>query len=228
VVGVEALLRWQHPDKGMIQPADFVNVVEDCGLIVALGEWQIYSICKQLKIWRDAGLENQNVSINLAPRQFKEQDLVAVFTQAMAENDIDGTSLSVEITERTLIDNVGEVESTLKKLRGMGMKIMLDDFGTGYASLAYLKDFPVDVVKIDRAFVSGIPDNEEDSTIVDAIAGLTRGLKLSLLAEGVENERQLNVLKGLECQYAQGYYWSKALPGSEYEQFYMNQIYKLG
>ena len=228
VVGVEALLRWQHPDKGMIQPADFINIVEDCGLIVALGEWLIYSVCKQIKVWQDAGLENQNVSINLTPRQFKEQDLVALFTQAMDEHGIEATSLSVEVTERTLIDNVGEVESTLKKLRAMGMKILLDDFGTGYASLAYLKEFPVDVVKIDRAFVTGIPDNEEDSTIVDAIAGLTRGLKLSLLAEGVENERQLDVLKSVGCQYAQGFFWSKALPGNEYEQFYMNQIYKLG
>ena len=228
VVGVEALLRWQHPDKGMIQPADFVNIVEDCGLIVALGEWLIYSVCKQIKVWQDAGLENQNVSINLTPRQFKEQNLVALFTQAMDEHGIEATSLSVEVTERTLIDNIGEVESTLKKLRAMGMKILLDDFGTGYASLAYLKEFPVDVVKIDRAFVAGIPDNEEDSTIVDAIAGLTRGLKLALLAEGVENERQLDVLKSVGCQYAQGFFWSKALPGSEYEQFYMNQIYKLG
>ncbi len=228
VVGVEALLRWQHPDKGMIQPADFINVVEDCGLIVALGEWLIFSVCKQVKVWHDAGLENQNVSINLAPRQFKEQDLVALFTQALAENNLDGSSLSVEVTERTLIDNIGEVESTLKKLRGMGVKILLDDFGTGYASLAYLKEFPVDVVKIDRAFVTGIPDNEEDSTIVDAIAGLTRGLKLALHAEGVENERQLNVLKSIGCQYGQGYYWSKPLPGDEYEQFYMNQIYNIG
>lgn len=228
VVGVEGLLRWQHPDKGMIQPADFINVVEDCGLIVALGEWLIFSACKQIKVWHDAGLENQNVSINLAPRQFKEQDLVALFTQALAENNLDGSSLSVEVTERTLIDNIGEVESTLKKLRGMGVKILLDDFGTGYASLAYLKEFPVDVVKIDRAFVTGIPDNEEDSTIVDAIAGLTRGLKLALHAEGVENERQLNVLKSIGCQYGQGYYWSKPLPGDEYEQFYMNQIYNIG
>jgi diguanylate cyclase (GGDEF)-like protein len=228
VVGVEALLRWQHPEKGMIYPSDFISVVEECGLIVALGEWMIFSACKQIKVWQDAGLENQNVSINLAPRQFKEQDLVTVFTQAMSENGIEASSLSVEVTERTLIDNVGEVEATLKKLRAMGLKILLDDFGTGYASLAYLKDFPVDVVKIDRDFVTGIPDNVEDSTIVDAIAGLTRGLKLPLLAEGVENDRQLDVLKGLGCQYAQGFYWSKALPGDEYEQFYMNQIYNIG
>lgn len=228
VVGVEALLRWQHPEKGMIQPADFLPVMEDCGLIAPVGEWLINSVCKQIQNWHGAGLEKQNVSINLSPRQFKEQDLVALFAQAMSEYDIDGASLSVEVTERTLIDNIGEVEGVLKKLGDMGIRVMLDDFGTGYASLAYLKEFPVDVVKIDRAFVAGIPDNEEDSAIVEAIAGLTRGLKLSLLAEGVENERQLSVLKSIGCQYGQGYYWSKALPGAEYEQFYMNQIYNLG
>jgi diguanylate cyclase (GGDEF)-like protein len=228
VVGVEALLRWHHPEKGMIQPNDFVSVVEDCGLIVALGEWMINSVCKQVKLWHDAGLEKQNVSINLSPRQFKEQDLVTLFTKALAENGIEGSSLSVEVTERTLIDNIGEVEKTLKRLREMGVRILLDDFGTGYASLAYLKEFPVDVVKIDHAFIAGIPDNQDDSAIVDAIAGLTRGLKLALHAEGVENERQLNVLKGLGCQFAQGYYWSKPLPGNEYEQFYMNQIYNIG
>ncbi len=228
IVAVEALLRWQHPDKGMIHPVDFISIVEDCGLIVALGEWLIFSICKQISIWQDAGLEKQHVSINLAPRQFKEQDLVVVFTQAMSEYDVDASSLSVEITERTLIDNIGEVEATLKKLRSMGMRIMLDDFGTGYASLAYLKEFPVDVVKIDREFIAGIPDNREDSAIVEAIAGLTRGLNLSLIAEGVENEPQLKVLKSIGCQYAQGYYWSKALPGDEYEQFFINQIYNIG
>ena len=228
ISGVEALLRWQHPDKGMIHPSDFVSVVEDCGLIVAMGEWLIFTVCKQLSVWQDAGLKNQNISINVSPKQFKEQDLVSVFKQAMAEHNVEASSLSIEITERTLIDNVGEVEATLNKLRDMGMTILLDDFGTGYASLAYLKEFPVDVVKIDREFIVGIPDNKDDSAIVDAIAGLTRGLKLILLAEGVENERQLDVLKGLGCQYGQGYYWSKALPGDEYEQFYLNQIYNIG
>jgi len=228
VVSVEALLRWQHPDKGMIHPDDFISTAEDSGLIVPVGEWLISSVCKQIRSWKKAGLENQNVSINIAPRQFKEQDVVALFTQALAENDLEGASLSVEITERTLIDNVGEVEKTLKKLRDMGIKVLLDDFGTGYASLAYLKKFPVDIVKIDNTFIAGIPDNREDSAIVNAIAGLTRGLELTLLAEGVENERQLDMLKSIGCSYAQGFYWSKALPGAEYEQFYMNQIYNLG
>jgi len=224
---VEALLRWHHPDKGMIQPEDFVSVIEDSSLIVALGEWLITSVCKQIKAWNQAGLAQQLVSINLAPKQFKEQDLIGLFTRAMTEYNVDGESLAVEITERTLIDNIGEVESTLIKLREMGFGISLDDFGTGYASLAYLKEFPVDIVKIDQVFIEGMPDNEEDTAIVNAIAGLTRGLKLKLLAEGVENERQLAVLKGLGCQYAQGFYWSKALPGDEFEQFYLNQVYNI-
>ena len=228
ISGVEALLRWQHPDKGMIQPEDFVSVVEDSGLIIALGEWLISSVCKQLSLWQDAGLKGQNISINLAARQFQEQDLVALFTKAIAENNIEGSSLSVEVTECTLIDNLGGVETTLNKFREMGIKVMLDDFGTGYASLAYLKDFPVDVVKIDPEFVAGIPDNPNDAAVVDAIAGLTHGLKLDLLAEGVETENQLNRLKSIGCNYGQGYYWSKALPGDEYEQFYMNQIYNIG
>jgi diguanylate cyclase (GGDEF)-like protein len=228
VVGVEALLRWMHPEKGMIQPSDFISVIEDSGLIIAIGEWVINTACKQVRTWQDAGLKNQNISINLSERQFREQNIVALFKQAIANNDIEGSSLSVEITELTLIDNVGEVESTLKQLRKLGVKVLLDDFGTGYASLAYLKEFPVDVVKIDRVFIAGIPDNREDSAIVDAIAGLTRGLNLTLLAEGVENERQLDKLKSIGCVYGQGYYWSKPLPGDEYEQFYMNQIYNIG
>jgi len=228
VVSVEALLRWQHPEKGMIYPDDFIHIAEDCGLIVALGEWVINSVCKQLRSWQDADLKDQHVSINLSQRQFKEQDIVALFTQAISENGIEASSLSVEITERILIDNIGEVETVLNKLRKMGLKVFLDDFGTGYASLAYLKEFPVDVVKIDREFISGIPDNKQDSTTVDAIAGLTHGLKLTLLAEGVENDRQLEILKGLGCQFAQGFYWSKAIPSNEYEQFYMNQLYNIG
>ena len=228
IVGVEALLRWLHPDKGLIQPADFIPSAVESGLIIALGEWLIVSVCKQIRVWQDAGLKEQNVSINLAARQFKEQDLVAVFSKAIVESNIKATSLSVDVTERTLIDNEGEIETTLKKFRDMGIKVMLDDFGTGYASLAYLKEFPIDVVKIDREFVSGIPDNQQDSATVSAIAGITQGLKLDLLAEGVETEGQLSVLKSLGCQYGQGFFWSKALPGDEYEQFYMNQIYNIG
>jgi diguanylate cyclase (GGDEF)-like protein len=228
VVGVEALLRWQHPEKGIINPCDFVPLTEDCGLIVPIGEWLIRTVFKQLKTWREEGLENQNVSINIAPRQFRDQDIITLFKEVMHEYDIEASSITIEITESALIENVGEVERILSTLTSMGMTVALDDFGTGFASIAYLKDFPVGIVKIDRAFIDGIPDNEDDSAIVTAIAGLARGLKLKLIAEGVENDRQLQMLKGLGCQLGQGYYWSKALPADQYSQFYMNRFYNIG
>jgi len=228
VVGVEALLRWQHPEKGIINPCDFVPLTEDCGLIVPIGEWLIRTVFKQLKTWREEGLENQNVSINIAPRQFRDQDIITLFKEVMHEYDIEASSITIEITESALIENVGEVERILSTLTSMGMTVALDDFGTGFASIAYLKDFPVGIVKIDRAFIDGIPDNEDDSAIVTAIAGLARGLKLKLIAEGVENDRQLQMLKDLGCQLGQGYYWSKALPADQYSQFYMNRFYNIG
>ncbi|MGD8803604.1 MAG: EAL domain-containing protein, partial [Gammaproteobacteria bacterium] len=196
IVGVEALLRWEHPDKGIIKPNDFVPLAEDCGLIVPIGEKLIRTAARQIKAWKDEGFENQNVSINIAPRQFRDMDIVALFKEVMHENELDGSYFTVEVVESVLIDSESEVESVLKSLSGMGMTIALDDFGTGFASLAYLKDFPVDIVKIDRIFVEGTPDSRENTAIVEAIAGVTRGLRLRLLAEGIENERQLQMLKG--------------------------------
>ena len=228
IVSVEALLRWEHPDKGIIKPIDFVPLAEDCGLIVPIGEKLVRTAARQLKAWKDEGLENQNVSINIAPRQFRDTDVLALFKEVIYENQLEASNFTIEITESALIDNVGEVETVLNTLSGMGMTIALDDFGTGFASLAYLKDFPVDIVKIDRIFIAGTPDSREDTAIVEAIAGLTRGLKLRLLAEGIENDRQLQMLKGLGCQLAQGYYWSKALPADQYEQFYLNRFYNIG
>jgi len=228
IVGVEALLRWDHPEKGIIKPSDFLQLADDCGLIVPIGEKLIRTAAKQLKAWKDEGLENQNVSINIAPRQFRDTDVLALFKEVIYENQLEASNFTIEITESALIDNVGEVETVLNTLSGMGMTIALDDFGTGFASLAYLKDFPIDIVKIDRIFVAGTPENREDTAIVEAIAGLARGLRLRLLAEGVENDRQLQMLKGLGCQLAQGYYWSKALPADQYEQFYLNRFYNIG
>ena len=228
ISGVEALLRWQHPEKGMINPEDFLQAAIESGLIVSIGEWMIKTICHQLRVWKDAGMENQNISINLAAKQFKDQDLLGIFKLAMEEHQIEGAELTIEVTEKTLISSEGEIEETLNKLHEMGISIAVDDFGIGFASLTNLKDLPIDVVKIDEKFIAGVPENEQDVAVVTAIAGLTRGLKLKLLAEGIENERQLNMLKGLGCQYAQGYYWSKALPADQYEQFYLNRIYNLG
>jgi len=228
IVSVEALLRWDHPEKGIIKPADFLPLAEDSGLIVPIGEQMIRTVGKQLSAWREEGIDNQNVSINIAPRQFRDMDVLALFKEIIHANDLDASNFTIEVTESALIDNVGEVDSVLKTLSGMGASIALDDFGTGFASLAYLKDYPVDIVKIDKIFVEGTPENRENTAIVEAIAGVTRGLRLRLLAEGIENERQLQMLKGMGCQLAQGYYWSKALPPDQYEQFYLNRFYNIG
>ena len=228
VAGVECLLRWQHPEKGIIEPEDFVEIAEDSGLIIPIGEWVIRTVCRQIKQWHGAGLEQQNVSINISPRQFRDQDIVGLFRRELEDSGVDAACISVDIAESTLIDNIGEVEKVLVKLHEMGMNIAINDFGTGFASVAYLKDFAVDVIKLDHGFISAIPDSEADSAIVTAVAGLTRGLKLKLLAVGVENERQLQMLKGLGCQLGQGNYWSKPLPADQYEQFYLNRFYNLG
>lgn len=228
IVSVEALVRWDHPEKGIIKPADFLPLAEDSGLIVPIGEQMIRTVGKQLSAWREEGIDNQNVSINIAPRQFRDMDVLALFKEVIHANDLDASNFTIEVTESALIDNVGEVDSVLKTLSGMGASIALDDFGTGFASLAYLKDYPVDIVKIDKIFIEGTPENRENTAIVEAIAGVTRGLRLRLLAEGIENERQLQMLKGMGCQLAQGYYWSKALPADQYEQFYLNRFYSIG
>jgi len=227
IAGVEALIRWQHPDKGLIKPADFIPVAEDSGFIIQLGEWIIRTVCHQVSNWKNAGIENTRVSINIAPRQFRDQNLVVLFKELFQEHNIDGTSFTIELTESTLIENVGEVEAILTELYEMGMTIALDDFGTGFSSLAYLKNFPIDIVKIDRSFVAGIPESQEDSAIVEAVSGLARGLKVHLLAEGVENNRQLAVLQGLGCTYGQGFYWCKGVPADQFEQFYLNRVYNL-
>jgi diguanylate cyclase (GGDEF)-like protein len=228
VAGVECLLRWQHPEKGIIEPEDFVEVAEDSGLIIPIGEWVIRTVCRQIKQWHSAGLEQQNVSINISPRQFRDQDVVGLLKRELADSGVDASCINVDISESTLIENIGEVEKVLAKLHDMGMSIAINDFGTGFASVAYLKDFSIDVIKLDHSFIGAIPDSEADSAIVTAVAGLTRGLKLKLLAVGVENERQLQMLKGLGCQLGQGNYWSKPLPADQYEQFYLNRFYNLG
>jgi len=228
IVSVEALLRWEHPDKGIIKPCDFLPLAEDCGLIVPIGEKLIRTVAKQLRYWKDEGMQSQNVSLNLSPRQFRDMDILALFKEVLHENNLEASDFTVEVTESVLIENIGEVDTVLNTLHSMGVSVALDDFGTGFASLAYLKDFPVDIVKIDRLFIEGMPDSREDTAVVEAIAGLTRGLKLRLLAEGIQNDRQLQLLKGMGCQLGQGYYWSKALPADQYEQFYLNRFYNIG
>jgi len=217
-VGMEALVRWDHPDKGVIPPDEFIPLAEETGLIVALGEWVIRTACRQLSTWQKAGYPVHDLSINVSARQFHEQDLCALFTEVLQEYRLDAQDIEIELTESALVENHQHARQILGRLHDMGLRIALDDFGTGYASMTYLKQFPIDTVKIDRSFVWGIPGDVENIAIVRAIAGLTSALGLSLIAEGVETAEQVEFLMDIECLRGQGYFWSKPVSALHFEQ----------
>ncbi len=217
-IGMEALVRWDHPEKGLVPPDEFIPLAEETGMIVPLGEWVIRKACAQLRDWQKSGYAIDDLSINVSPRQFHEQDLCALFRQVLNEYELDPGNIQIELTESVLVENQDTARQVLADLHSMGLNIALDDFGTGYASMAYLRDFPIDTVKIDRSFVLGIPSDRENIAIVRAIAGLTNALGLDLIAEGVETAEQVEFLKNIECYRAQGYFWSKPVSSSHFEQ----------
>ncbi len=215
--GMEALVRWQHPSKGLIPPDSFIPLAEETGLVVKLGNWIIETACEQLKNWQQSGYAVDNLSINISARQFHESNLTTLFARIIDEKKINPANIEIELTESTLVQNQQNASEILSELHRMGFKIALDDFGTGYASMAYLKDFPIDTVKIDRSFVWGIPDSKQDMAIVKAINSLAEAMELTLIAEGVETKQQLAFLKQLGCAQGQGYLWSKPLPETDFE-----------
>ncbi|MCW9014270.1 MAG: EAL domain-containing protein [Gammaproteobacteria bacterium] len=215
--GMEALVRWDHPEKGIVSPDEFIPLAEETGLIVPLGEWVIKTACAQYSLWKQAGYVLNNISINVSARQFHEQDITGLFQQVLQETGLNPAEIEIELTESTLISNQRKARGIINELHDMGLLIALDDFGTGYASMSYLKDFPIDTVKIDRSFVRDIPDDKEDTAIVKAITGLAEALGLSLIAEGVETEQQIMFLKDIGCLHGQGYYWSKPVSALEFE-----------
>jgi len=215
--GMEALVRWNHPYDGIISPDDFIPLAEETGMIVMLGKWVIETACAQLSEWKEKGYQIRNLAINISARQFREQNLPSLFEKILNNTNLEAADIEVELTENTLVENNDKAKEILGKLHNMGLRIALDDFGTGYASMAYLKDFPIDTVKIDRSFISDIPSNKEDMAIVKAIASLTDALDLCLIAEGVEQDQQIEFLKDIGCEQAQGYYWGRPVPAEIFE-----------
>jgi diguanylate cyclase (GGDEF)-like protein len=218
--GMEALVRWQHPTQGLIPPDEFIGIAEETGLIVPLGEWVIKTACKQFCRWRNDGLQINNISINVSARQFKEQDLVALFRQIISECDIQPDHIELELTESALLNNEDHAESKLNQLHDMGLKISIDDFGTGYASLSYLKRLPIDILKIDRSFTDGVLYDSDDIAIIKAITGLASALGLNLVAEGIETAEQLDKIMSLGINYGQGFYWSPPCSTEDYVALY--------
>ena len=207
--GAEALLRWNRPDHGLVSPADFVPLLEETGMIVPVGAWVIREACRQIGAWRDAGLAPVRVAINLSPRQFLQRDLAALIRRAAQDAGIEPQRLEFEITESTLMSNAEETIEILTELKAAGIRLSVDDFGTGYSSLSYLKRFPIDALKIDRSFVRDATTNADDAAIVRAIIGMAHDLGLKVIAEGVETEEQVGLLRECRCDEIQGYLFSK-------------------
>ena len=215
ITGVEALLRWQHPDLGLIMPADFIPLLEETGLIVQAGVWVLDTACAQLHAWHAAGWPRLRMSVNLSPRQFQADDLVTVIQRGLATLRCPADLLEIEITEGVILQHAAATLAILERLRTLGVRLALDDFGTGYSSLSYLRRFPIDTLKIDRSFVHDIPGDQEDSAIVSAIIMLAQSLKLDVIAEGVETEAQRDFLSARGCRRMQGFLFSRPLSAEE-------------
>ncbi|KEH99420.1 nitrogen fixation protein [Clostridium botulinum C/D str. BKT12695] len=221
VMGVEALIRWNHPKLGLVYPDEFIPLAEKTGLIIPMGEWVIREACRQNKIWHDNGFENLVVSVNLSALQFEKEDLVDVIKDALRNSGLPPKFLEVEITEGILMVNTKQAIQTLNALKDIGVKIAIDDFGTGYSSLSYLKEFPIDRLKIDRSFIMGIP-KEDNGAIANIIIELAKSLHLKVVAEGTETMEHINFLKVRKCDTIQGYYFSKPVPGDGFTRILKN------
>jgi EAL domain-containing protein (putative c-di-GMP-specific phosphodiesterase class I) len=218
IVGVEALLRWDHPKMGTVPPQIFIPLAEETGLIVGIGEWVLRQACLQHQKWRIQGNPILRIAVNLSSRQFKQENLTEQIIQTLEETVMDPNLLELELTESMLMQDADNATKTLHKLKEMGIQLAIDDFGTGYSSLSYLRRFPIDKLKIDKSFMIDIPINQDDMAIIRAIVALARTLNLTVIAEGVETKQQLAFLKSLRCDEIQGFLFGYPLPAEEISQ----------
>jgi diguanylate cyclase (GGDEF)-like protein len=216
IVGAEALLRWNHPDMGMVEPGRFIPLAEETGLIVPIGAWVLQRACLQNREWQEQGLPAMCISVNVSARQFQHSDLVAAVANVLNETGLAPCDLELELTESMMMENAAQAIDKLKVLKGMGVGLSIDDFGTGYSSLSYLKRFPIDTLKIDRAFIRDIATDPDDAAITRAVIALAHNLNLTVIAEGVETEEQLLFLSEHGCDEMQGYFFSRPVPAAEF------------
>lgn len=217
VVGAEVLLRWQHPIRGLVSPAEFIPLAEECGLIVAFGEWVLNAACKQNKAWQVAGLQNIRVAVNVSPRQFRDGRFIQTLQEALRSCGLDPQFLTLELTENTIMENAQANLDILHGIRAMGVKLSVDDFGTGYSSLSYLKQLPLDELKIDRSFIVGIRSESDDAPIVTSIIAIAHSLGLRVVMEGIETEHQLVFSRDRGCDEYQGFLFSKPVSSAEFQ-----------
>ncbi len=219
----EALIRWRHPERGVVMPEHFIPLAEECGLINAIGEWVLREVCRQIKAWQQEGLPPLRVAVNVSASQFRQGNLLAVIRQAVEEARIDPRCLELELTESAVMINPEESAAILRELSEMGVLVSVDDFGTGYSSMSYLRRFPIDNLKIDRGFVKDLMTRADDASIVQAIISLAHSLRLKVIAEGVETSEQLDSLKSMGCDQYQGFHFSPPLPVMDFAALLRNR-----
>lgn len=222
MMGVEALVRWQHPERGLVSPAHFIPLAEETGLIVPIGEWVLREACRQQKAWLDAGKKVGKVAVNLSPRQFRQKNFPGKVETILRETGLDAKHLELEITESCAMEHAGETINQLNQLNQMGMYLAIDDFGTDYSSLAYLQRFPIQKLKIDRSFINDLHDDHNDMAIAKSIIGLAHNMQMRVVAEGVETEQQAEWLREMGCNQAQGFLYSKPMTAKQLENHFRN------
>lgn len=221
IVAMEALLRWYHPQRGMVSPLDFIELAEESGLIQPIGEWVLQTACAQIKSWRDRGLPIVKVAVNVSSIQFKQKNIVEIVENTLKRTNLEAKHLDLELTESSVMENTHAFLSSMNALQSLGVGLVIDDFGTGYSSLSYLKRFPVNKIKIDKSFIRDILLEEDDKAIIQAIIAMAQKLKLRVVAEGVETIDQLAFLKANHCDEIQGYYFSPPVPADQIEKLMM-------
>jgi diguanylate cyclase (GGDEF)-like protein len=219
VIGCEALIRWRHPDFGLVMPLQFIPIAEESGLIIDISNWVLETACKQMHLWQQQGLPSLVMAINVSANQFHQRSFVAQVDNTLTRLDLAPQYLKLELTESILLENIEDALVTLREFHALGIHISIDDFGTGYSSLAYLKKLPISELKIDRSFIKDIPFNEDDMAITSAILALAKSLSLEVVAEGVEHEEQVAFLLQKGCEIAQGFLYSKPIPAVEFALF---------
>jgi EAL domain-containing protein (putative c-di-GMP-specific phosphodiesterase class I) len=212
IVGVECLIRWEHPERGLLTPNEFIEVAEETGAIVDIGNWIIQEACRNGKALSVQAKRNIQIAVNISPRQFRDPNLVATIRRNLRESGLNPSTLEIEITETMLMGDVEAANTTVRQLHELGVRLAIDDFGTGYSSLNYLKKFPINTVKVDRSFIMDIPESEDDKAITSAVIAMAHRLNMEVVAEGIETQSQLDFLLAHDCEYAQGYLFAKPLP----------------